>query len=54
MPDFLFSIGASGGVFLPPGRYFVSVDSGRDPFTGRSLARPVHPALVGQRHDAAA
>jgi subtilisin family serine protease len=38
MPDFLYSIGASGGVFLPPGRYYVSVDSGRDPFTGRSLA----------------
>jgi len=38
MPDFLFSIGASGGVFLPAGRYYVSVDSGRDLFTGRSLA----------------
>jgi len=40
LPDFLFSIGASGGVFLPPKRYYVSVDSGRDPFTGRSLAGP--------------
>ena len=30
----------SGGVFLPPGRYYVSVDSGRDLFTGRSLAGP--------------
>ncbi|HLF68255.1 MAG TPA: S8 family serine peptidase [Gaiellaceae bacterium] len=40
MPDFAFSIGASGGVFLPPGRYYVSVDSGRDLFTGRSLAGP--------------
>jgi subtilisin family serine protease len=40
MPDFLFSLGASGGVFLPPGRYYVSVDSGRDLFTGRSLAGP--------------
>jgi len=40
MPDFLFSIGASGGVFLPAGRYYVAVDSGRDPFTGRSLAGP--------------
>jgi minor extracellular serine protease Vpr len=40
MPDFLYSIGASGGVFLPPGRYYVAVDSGRDPFTGRSLAGP--------------
>ncbi len=38
LPDFLYSIGASGGVFLPPGRYYVSVDSGRDLFTGRSLA----------------
>ena len=38
LPDFLYSIGAAGGVFLPPGRYYVSVDSGRDPFTGRSLA----------------
>ena len=38
LPDFLYSIGAAGGVFLPPGRYFVSVDSGRDLFTGRPLA----------------
>jgi subtilisin family serine protease len=38
LPDFLYSIGAAGGVFLPPGRYYVSVDSGRDPFTGHSLA----------------
>jgi hypothetical protein len=38
MPDFLFNVGAAGGVFLPPGRYYVSVDSGRDLFTGRSLA----------------
>ena len=38
LPDFLFSIGASGGVFLPPGRYYVSVDSGRDLFSGRQLA----------------
>ena len=40
LPDFLFSIGASGGVFLPPKRYYVSVDSGHDLFTGRSLAGP--------------
>jgi len=40
MPDFLFNVGAAGGVFLPAGRYYVSVDSGRDPFTGRSLAGP--------------
>jgi len=38
LPDFLYSIGASGGVFLPPGKYYVSVDSCRDLFTGRSLA----------------
>ncbi len=38
MPDFLFNVGAAGAVFVPPGRYFVSVDSGRDPFTGRPLA----------------
>ncbi len=40
MPDFLFSIGASGGVFLPAGRYYVSVDSGRDPFTGKPQHGP--------------
>ena len=40
MPDFLFNVGAAGGVFLPAGRYYVSMDSGRDPFTGRSLAGP--------------
>jgi minor extracellular serine protease Vpr len=40
LPDFLFSIGTAGGVFLPPGKYYVSVDSGRDLFSGRSLARP--------------
>jgi Subtilase family/Bacterial Ig domain len=38
LPDFLYSIGASGGVFLPPGKYYVAVDSGRDLFSGRSLA----------------
>ncbi|MBA2742474.1 MAG: hypothetical protein H0U46_10735, partial [Actinobacteria bacterium] len=40
MPDFLYNVGAAGGVFLPAGRYYVSVDSGRDLFTGRSLAGP--------------
>ena len=40
LPDFLYSIGTAGGVFLPPGRYYVSVDSGRDLFTGRSQAGP--------------
>jgi subtilisin family serine protease len=38
LPDFLFSIGTAGGVFLPPGKYYISVDSGRDLFSGRSLA----------------
>jgi hypothetical protein len=38
--DFLFNVGAAGGVFLPAGRYYVSVDSGRDLFTGRSQAGP--------------
>jgi minor extracellular serine protease Vpr len=38
LPDFLYSIGAAGGVFLPPGRYYVSVDSGRDLFNGKPLA----------------
>jgi hypothetical protein len=37
MPDFLYADGAAGGVFTKPGRYYVVVDSGRDPFTGRTL-----------------
>jgi minor extracellular serine protease Vpr len=40
LSDFLASEGAAGGVFLPPGKYYVSVDSGHDPFTGKSLAGP--------------
>jgi hypothetical protein len=40
MPDFLFDVGAAGTVIPRPGRYYVSVDSGRDPFTGRSTAGP--------------
>jgi subtilisin family serine protease len=40
MPDFLYNVGAAGGVFLPAGRYYVSVDSGLDLFTGRPLAGP--------------
>jgi hypothetical protein len=40
MPDFLFDIAAAGTVFPRQGRYYVSVDSGRDPFTGRSTAGP--------------
>ena len=53
LPDFLFSEGAAGGVFLPPGKYYVSVDSGRDPFTGKSLAGPYTLALLGERREAA-
>jgi len=40
LPDFLYSIGTAGGVSLPAGRYYVSVDSGHDLFTGRALAGP--------------
>jgi len=40
MPDFLFDVGAAGTIFPRQGRYYVSVDSGRDPFTGRSTAGP--------------
>jgi hypothetical protein len=40
LPDFLFGTGSAGTVFAQPGRYYVAVDSGRDPFTGRSLAGP--------------
>ncbi|HEV8685944.1 MAG TPA: S8 family serine peptidase [Gaiellaceae bacterium] len=39
-PDFLFDVGTAGTIFPRPGRYYVSVDSGRDPFTGRSTAGP--------------
>jgi minor extracellular serine protease Vpr len=40
MPDYLFDIAAAGTVFPRPGRYYVSVDSGRDPFTGRLSTGP--------------
>jgi minor extracellular serine protease Vpr len=40
LPDYLFTSGVAGTVFARPGRYYVSVDSGSDPFTGRSLAGP--------------
>jgi minor extracellular serine protease Vpr len=51
-----FDIGAAGTIFPRQGRYYVSVDSGRDPFTGRSEAgayvlwswqNDVLPPLVG-------
>jgi minor extracellular serine protease Vpr len=35
---YLLPIGAAGAQFAMPGRYYVSVDSGRDDFTGRRLA----------------
>ena len=40
LQDYLFNIGVAGTVFAQPGRYYVSVDSGRDPFTDQSLAGP--------------
>jgi len=36
--DYRVDIGAAGAVFARPGRYYFSVDSRRDPFTGKSLA----------------
>lgn len=38
MFDYRFVVGAAGASFPSPGRYYVVVDSGRDAFTGRSLA----------------
>jgi minor extracellular serine protease Vpr len=38
LQDYIFTTGVAGTTFARPGRYYVSVDSGRDPFTGRSLA----------------
>jgi minor extracellular serine protease Vpr len=37
--DFIFNMGATGAVLPEPGRYYIAVDSGRNPFTGRPLAR---------------
>jgi subtilisin family serine protease len=54
--SFPFDVGAAATVFPRQGRYYVSVDSGRDPFTGRSEAgsyvlwswqNDVLPPLVG-------
>ena len=53
MPDFIFNIGATGAVLPAPGRYYIAVDSGRNPFTGRPLARQVRAPLVDQRRHAA-
>ena len=35
---YLLPIGAAGGIFVPPGRYYVAVDSGRDEFTNQRRA----------------
>jgi len=37
-PGYQLPVGAAGAQFALPGRYYVSVDSGRNPFTGRRLA----------------
>jgi hypothetical protein len=39
MPDFLLGLGVAGADFPEVGKYYVAVDSGHDPFTGRSTAR---------------
>ena len=36
--NYRFNVGAAGAVFPRPKQYFVSVDAGRDPYTGRLLA----------------
>jgi minor extracellular serine protease Vpr len=36
--NYQFNVGAAGAVFPRPKQFFVSVDSGRDPFTGRLLS----------------
>ena len=55
-PHFPLDIGAAAAVFPTAKTYFIAVDSGRDPFTGRSLAgsyvlrswmNDVTPPLVG-------
>jgi subtilisin family serine protease len=40
MPDYIFNVGATAAVLPAPGRYYIVVDSGRDPFTGKVLAQP--------------
>ena len=52
LPDFLFGLGVAGRTSRRLGSYYVSVDSGRDPFTGQVLCQEVRPALVGQRREA--
>ena len=51
--DYLAPVGAAGASFPRQGRYYVAVDSARDPFTGATARRPLRPALLGERRDAA-
>ncbi len=37
MVDSIFNVGATAAVLPAPGRYYIVVDSGRDPFTGKAL-----------------
>ena len=52
--DFPLDIGAAATVFPRTKAYYVSVDSGRDQFTGRSLGRVVRAPRLGGRPAAAA
>jgi minor extracellular serine protease Vpr len=38
MPDFIFNVGATGAVLPAAGTYYIAVDSGKNPFTGKPLA----------------
>ena len=52
--DYPLDIGAAATVFPRTKAYYVAVDSGRDPFTGRSLGGSVRPPRLGGRPAAAA
>ena len=53
MPDFIYNVGATAAVLPAAGRYYIAVDSGRDPFTGKVARRSLHAPLVDQRRQAA-
>ena len=53
LPDFLYSIGTAGGVFLPPGPLLRLRRLGSRPVHRALARRSVHAALVGQRRSAA-
>ena len=53
MPDFIFNVGATGAVLPAPGRYYIAVDSGRNPFTGTAARAAIHAPVVDQRRHAA-